>query len=130
MAGSISGALLSPCPLDMGPSGGNDRLSVLEICAGAGGQSIGLERAGFDHAAAVEIDANACATLRLNRPHWDVKQVDVRTIDGRNFRGVDLVAGGRPCPPFSIAGKQLGPNDERDLFPEAIRLVREAAPRA
>jgi DNA (cytosine-5)-methyltransferase 1 len=130
MSTSTAGIRLSSGPLDMGPLGVRGRLSVLEICAGAGGQSIGLERAGFDHSVAVEIDANACATLRLNRPHWDVRQVDVRTIDGRNFRGVDLVAGGVPCPPFSIAGKQLGADDERDLFPEAIRLVREAAPKA
>jgi len=107
-----------------------ERLSVLEICAGAGGQSIGLERAGFDHALAVEIDPDACATLRQNRPQWAVRQADVRTVDGRAYRGIDLVAGGVPCPPFSIAGKQLGADDERDLFPEAIRLVREAAPRA
>jgi len=130
MRGSTSGIPGSVHPLDLGPSEVEGRLTVLEICAGAGGQSIGLERAGFDHAAAIEIDPNACATLRLNRPRWDVRQVDVRTIDGRSFRGVDLVAGGVPCPPFSIAGKQLGADDERDLFPEAIRLVRESAPRA
>lgn len=104
--------------------------TVLEICAGAGGQALGLEQAGFAHAAAVEIDAAACDTLRLNRPRWQVLQKDVREIDGRAFRGVDLVAGGVPCPPFSIAGKQLGSEDERDLFPEALRLVEEANPRA
>lgn len=106
------------------------RLSVLEICAGAGGQSLGLELAGFDHAAAVEIDPAACATLRLNRPAWRVLQQDVRDVDGRAWRGIDLLAGGVPCPPFSIAGKQLGSDDERDLFPEALRLVAEAQPAA
>lgn len=130
MSASTSGVCTSSGPLDIASVEPNDTLTVLEICAGAGGQSIGLERAGFDHAVAVENDPNACATLRLNRPHWDVRQVDVRTIDGRNFRGVDLVAGGVPCPPFSIAGKQLGADDELDLFPEAVRLVREAAPQA
>lgn len=104
--------------------------SVLEICAGAGGQSLGLEQAGFGHSLAVEIDTHAAATLRLNRPEWNVHEGDVREIDGRDYRGVDLVAGGVPCPPFSIAGKQLGADDERDLFPEAIRLVREAKPAA
>lgn len=108
----------------------NPPLSVLEICAGAGGQSSGLERAGFGHELAVEIDRDAAATLRLNRPSWNVHEGDVREIDGTAYRGVDLVAGGVPCPPFSIAGKQLGANDERDLFPEAIRLVREARPAA
>jgi len=105
-------------------------LSVLEICAGAGGQSSGLERAGFGHALAVEIDGDAADTLRANRPHWDVRTSDVREVDGRMYRGIDLLAGGVPCPPFSVAGKQLGASDERDLFPEALRLVREARPNA
>jgi DNA (cytosine-5)-methyltransferase 1 len=106
-------------------------LSVLELCAGAGGQALGIEAAGFDTEAAVEIDAHACATLRLNRPHWDVRQTDLRTFDARPFRGtVDLVAGGVPCPPFSIAGKQLGPDDERDLFPTALSIIEEVRPSA
>ena len=109
-------------------------LSVLEICAGAGGQSLGLELAGFHHAAAVEIDRDACATLRLNRPHWNVLgpdgKGDVRETPGSDFTDVDLLAGGVPCPPFSIAGKQLGADDERDLFPEAVRLAREIRPAA
>lgn len=105
-------------------------LSVLEICAGAGGQSSGLEQAGFGHALAVEIDKQAAATLRLNRPTWKVHEGDVREIDGRDYSGIDLLAGGVPCPPFSVAGKQLGAEDERDLFPEALRLVKEAKPAA
>lgn len=107
-----------------------DKLSVLEICAGAGGQSYGLERAGFGHELAVEIDRDAAATLRLNRPEWQVQEGDVREIDGLAFKGIDLIAGGVPCPPFSVAGKQLGAEDDRDLFPEALRLVREARPAA
>ncbi|RJF41208.1 DNA cytosine methyltransferase [Actinomyces sp. 2119] len=108
----------------------NPELSVLEICAGAGGQSSGLEAAGFSHRLAVEIDRDAAATLRLNRPSWHVHEGDVRDISGRDHRGIDLLVGGVPCPPFSIAGRQLGADDERDLFPEAIRLVREARPSA
>jgi DNA (cytosine-5)-methyltransferase 1 len=104
--------------------------TCLEICAGAGGQSLGLEQAGFAHAAAVEIDPDACATLRLNRPGWTVIQGDVHELDGREFAGVNLLAGGVPCPPFSIAGKQLGADDERDLFPQALRLAEEIAPDA
>jgi len=104
--------------------------SALEICAGAGGQALGLEQAGFEHTAAVEIEPAACATLRLNRPGWNVIEGDIADIDGRDYRGVDLVAGGVPCPPFSIAGQRLGADDERDLFPEALRLVEEAKPRA
>jgi DNA (cytosine-5)-methyltransferase 1 len=103
-------------------------LTVLEICTGGGGQALGLELAGIEMAASVEVDAAACATLRLNRPAWQILESDVADIDGRKFRGIDLFAGGVPCPPFSIAGKQLGKNDERDLFPQAIRLIGESKP--
>lgn len=106
------------------------RLSCLEICAGAGGQSLGLDLAGFGHELAVEIDPDACQTLRLNRSRWKIHEGDVRAVDGTAYRGIDLLAGGVPCPPFSIAGKQLGQDDERDLFPEALRLVEEARPKA
>jgi DNA (cytosine-5)-methyltransferase 1 len=105
-------------------------LSSIEICAGAGGQALGLEMAGFGHAALVEIEPPACETLRLNRPQWNVIEGDLREFDGRSFKGVELVAGGVPCPPFSKAGKQLGASDERDMFPEAIRLVDECRPQA
>ncbi len=106
------------------------QLAAVELCAGAGGQAIGLCQAGFAHEAAVEIDGHACATLRLNRPDWPVFEADLRKFSGKAFRGIDLLAGGVPCPPFSMAGKQLGPDDERDLFPEAIRLVDETRPAA
>ena len=105
-------------------------LTSVEICTGAGGQAHGLEKAGFDHLALVELESAACATLRLNRPNWNVVEGDVRAFAGTAFKGVDLVAGGVPCPPFSKAGKQLGADDERDLFPEALRLVDECRPRA
>jgi DNA (cytosine-5)-methyltransferase 1 len=105
-------------------------LSCVEICAGAGGQSLGLEWAGFSHLAAVEIDPDACETLRQNRSRWNVIQQDIHNFKGVDYRGVDLFAGGVPCPPFSIAGKQLGSDDERDLFPRALRLVEECEPMA
>jgi len=106
-------------------------LTCLEICAGAGGQSLGLEQAGFAHEAAVELDPDACETLRLNRgSEWKIIEDDVHNVDGRAYLGIDLVSGGVPCPPFSIAGKQLGQDDDRDLFPQALRLVREIGPRA
>jgi DNA (cytosine-5)-methyltransferase 1 len=106
-------------------------LTCLEICAGAGGQSLGLEDAGFSHTAAVEIDPDACETLRLNRPHWDIFEMDVHKFNGHPYRGkVDLLAGGVPCPPFSVAGKQLGADDERDLFPRALELIRDCEPAA
>jgi DNA (cytosine-5)-methyltransferase 1 len=106
-------------------------LTVVEICAGAGGQALGLEQAGFRHAAAVELDADACATLRANRgDDWKIVEDDVANIDGHAYAGADLLAGGVPCPPFSVAGRQLGHDDERDLFPQALRLVAEMRPRA
>lgn len=105
-------------------------MNSLEMCAGAGGQALGLERAGFAHEVLVEWDAAACKTLRHNRPHWNVVEGDLTQFDARPYRGVDLVAGGVPCPPFSKAGKQLGADDERDLFPQAIRVVEETRPMA
>ena len=105
-------------------------MQSIEFCAGAGGQALGLERAGFRHASLVEIDEDCCKTLSLNRPSWDVSCSDMNEFDGRPFLGVDLLAGGLPCPPFSIAGKQLGQKDERNLFPAALRLVDEIKPDA
>ena len=105
-------------------------LSTLELCAGAGGQALGYDQAGIDHAGLVELDKAACATLRLNRPGWNVIEHDLNTFDGSGFTGVDIISGGLPCPPFSVAGKQLGTKDERNLFPAMIRLVDQIRPKA
>ena len=106
------------------------KLTCLEICAGAGGQAIGLETAGFEHVALVEYEREYCDVLLSNKPNWNVICADVHKFDGTPYAGVDLLAGGVPCPPFSVASKQLGAKDERDLFPEAIRLISEIRPRA
>lgn len=119
-----------------------EKLTSIEICAGAGGQALGLEQAGFAHLALVEIEPWAVETLLLNRPGWNVigprvgdaapfagKPGDVHVFKASEWEGqVDLLAGGVPCPPFSKAGKQLGARDERDLFPEALRLTEECRP--
>ncbi|MET4158447.1 DNA (cytosine-5-)-methyltransferase [Agromyces sp. PvR057] len=107
-------------------------LRVVEICAGAGGQALGLQNAGFEHALAVELDPTAAETLRRNTNGvvvvGDVANPEVwRPAD---YAGVDLLAGGVPCPPFSIAGKQLGSSDERDLFAWAVEQVEVVRPRA
>ncbi|MEU8886836.1 DNA (cytosine-5-)-methyltransferase [Streptomyces sp. NPDC048442] len=123
----------------------------IEICAGAGGQAIGLHRAGFRHLALIEIDPHAAKTLKMNverqkgweweRAHCDVlPPTDVKDFSPANDlkksgelltrNGLDLLAGGVPCPPFSHAGKQLGKDDERDLFPRMLELVEELGPRA
>ncbi|WP_234841996.1 DNA cytosine methyltransferase [Sinorhizobium meliloti] len=106
------------------------RLTFVEMCAGAGGLALGLEAAGFDPAALVEKDKNAAATLRLNRPNWNVIQQDVRTVDFTRFRKqrIDLVVGGLPCHPYSEDGKGLGKYDPRDLLMEGARAVAEAKP--
>ena len=105
-------------------------LTCVEICAGAGGQALGLDMAGFDHVALVEYESEYCDVLRSTRPNWNVICEDVHNFDGKPYQGVDLLAGGVPCPPFSKASKQLGKDDERDLFPEALRLVEEIKPKA
>ncbi|OQW72152.1 MAG: DNA (cytosine-5-)-methyltransferase [Proteobacteria bacterium ST_bin13] len=102
----------------------------IEFCAGAGGQAIGLEQAGFRHEALVEIERDFAKTLELNRPGWNVFARDMNEFDGRPYKGIDLFAAGLPCPPFSVAGKQLGDLDERNLFPAALRLIDEMRPKA
>ena len=107
-------------------------LRSVELCAGAGGQALGLETAGFHHAALVEIDKHCCNTLRHNRPNWNVIEDDIVKFKQQadQFKGIDLLAGGLPCPPFSKAGKQLGEKDERNLFNDAIEIIDAARPRA
>lgn len=106
-------------------------LTSIEICAGAGGQALGLEMAGFNHVALVEYEKDYCEVLKLNRPNWNIIWADVKDFSGKSYRDkIDLFAGGVPCPPFSVAGKQLGSADDRDLFPEALRLIEEINPRA
>lgn len=103
---------------------------VLELCAGGGGQALGLERAGFELEAAVEIDGDSCNTLRHNRPQWTIIEDDIRNLNASSYRGIDLIAAGVPCPPFTSAGLQEGSDDERDLFPDALDIIETAKPRA
>ncbi|WP_165807440.1 DNA (cytosine-5-)-methyltransferase [Rhizobium rhizogenes] len=108
------------------------RPRVIELCAGAGGLALGLERAGFEHVALIEKNRNATATLRANRPHWNVVEADVRKMDFSQYRdrGIDLLTGGLPCTPFSTVGQKKGQHDENDLMREGVRAVREIAPKA
>ncbi|MFD7536392.1 DNA cytosine methyltransferase [Streptomyces sp. NPDC059819] len=125
----------------------DEPLTSVEICAGAGGQASGLHNAGFDHLALVEWDAHAVKTLKANVkswPGWDEAKVDaLQPSDVKDFlesseykeiaesgRRVDLLAGGVPCPPFSLAGRRLGADDERDLFPDMLKIVEALRPRA
>ncbi|MFK0382451.1 DNA cytosine methyltransferase [Agrobacterium sp. NPDC090273] len=114
------------------PPPAHHRLKAIEICAGAGGMAIGLDRAGFDHVALFEYERNAAATLRLNRPDWNVVKADIREVDFKPYRhmDIDLLAGGVPCQPYSSDGYGLGRDDPRDLLPDAVRIVSEVSPRA
>ena len=113
-------------------------LGSIELFVGAGGLGMGIEQAGFEHELVVDWDRHACDTIRDNQAAshpavagWPLRQCDVRELDFRSLGpGVDLVSGGPPCQPFSLGGKHHGPLDKRDMFPEAIRAVRELSPKA
>lgn len=110
----------------------------IELFSGCGGMALGLSRAGFHHELMAEWNEEAVATVLHNRffgvpfvCDWPLQQVDVRKVDWRRYAGrLDLVAGGPPCQPFSVGGKHKGSADSRDMWPEAIRAVRETRPRA
>lgn len=120
---------IDPTDEILGPKAPRE-FTVLEICAGAGSQAFGLEAAGFRHAGLIEIDPDAAATLRVNRPDWPVIEGDLRQLDLSRFKGVDMLAGGVPCQFFSSLGKRKGRFDDRDLFGEVIRLVKLLSPKA
>lgn len=115
-----------------------NQLQAIELFAGAGGLGLGFSFNDVGHKAVVEWDRYACDTLRNNKrcgvepvAHWaDVTEGDVRNFSYHGFEGLDLVTGGPPCQPFSMGGKARGFLDERDMFPQAIRAVREVRPRA
>ncbi|RYD36753.1 MAG: DNA (cytosine-5-)-methyltransferase, partial [Verrucomicrobiaceae bacterium] len=112
-------------------------LESIELFSGAGGLALGLHDAGFRHRALFEWNASAVQTLQYNQQkgHPSLREcgifrADVREVDFKPFRGVDLVSGGPPCQPFSMGGKAAGMNDARDMFPQAVRAVAEAQPMA
>lgn len=112
------------------PSNG---LRTLSMFSGGGGLDLGFDRAGFSHAASYEVLPFAGETLKANRPNWHVfsgQDGDVRKVDWTLYRGkVDVIHGGPPCQPFSIAGRREGKDDNRDMFPEFIRAVEEIKPK-
>lgn len=115
-------------------------LRSIELFTGAGGLALATHMTGFEHASLFEWNEDACDTLRANATRnalkgldeWKdrVVQGDVREAQFSAFSGVDLVAGGPPCQPFSLAGKHAGMEDPRDMIPQFIRAVRETQPRA
>jgi DNA (cytosine-5)-methyltransferase 1 len=113
-------------------------LRSIELFAGAGGLAIATSHAGFEHEAVVEWDRDACNTLRKNARSgsghagdWRVIETDISGHDFRQYHGrVEFVCGGPPCQPFSLGGKHGGPDDNRNMFPHAVRAVREIRPKA
>jgi len=121
-------------PLDLMPQLDGHGLTCLSLFSGGGGLDIGFQRAGFDHEACFELLDVCGQTLRANRPSWNVRsgavEGDVTKAKFSPFRGVDLVHGGPPCQPFSVAGKQAGAEDPRNMWGELVRCVLQARPRA
>jgi DNA (cytosine-5)-methyltransferase 1 len=110
----------------------------VELFTGAGGLALAIEKAGFHHDTVVERDKDCCDTIRENQANgfalldgWRLFSGDVRNFDYSTVKGdVDLLAGGPPCQPFSIGGNHKAYNDQRDMFPQVVRAVRELRPRA
>lgn len=119
---------------DLMPQLDANGLTSLSLFSGGGGLDLGFERAGYEHQASFEILEICGETLRTNRPTWDIRSGaeagDVRSARFTTFRGVDVVHGGPPCQPFSIAGKQAGADDPRNMWPDFVRCVLQARPRA
>ena len=116
---------------------GRATATSMDLFVGAGGLALGTARAGFQHVAVLDWDRNSCTTLRRNKADgvdhvrdWDIVEGDVRNRDFKKYEGrVHLVSGGPPCQPFSIGGKHLGHTDDRNLFPAAIRAIRDIQPK-
>lgn len=113
-------------------------MKCIELFSGAGGLALGLDKAGFEHCAVVEWNKDACETIRANQKRgfkavkdWPLHEMDVRQFDYSPLaERIELVAGGPPCQPFSLGGKHQAYLDERDMFPEAVRALREVRPKA
>lgn len=108
----------------------NRQINSIELFSGAGGLAKGLELAGAHHKAFVEWNTDACKTLRVNYDPSIVYEGDVRNFNFMNYSGVDIIAGGPPCQPFSLGGKAKGSDDERDMFPYAVAAIRQLLPKA
>ncbi len=105
-------------------------MQCIDLFSGAGGLSLGLSQAGFVIRAAVECDADTCETYAAAHRRTDLCSADIRATSFRQYRGIDLIAGGPPCQPFSSGGKRLGDADDRDLLPSFIKVIEEVRPRA
>lgn len=113
-------------------------MKSIELFAGAGGLALGTAKSGFEHIAVMDWDGDSIRTLLRNKANgvehvrdWEIIETDVHTYDFRGHQGrVAFVCGGPPCQPFSLGGKHRGHSDDRNLFPDAVRAVREVQPMA
>jgi DNA (cytosine-5)-methyltransferase 1 len=112
-------------------------MQSIELFAGCGGLALGTSRAGFEHEAVIEWDPDACRTLRRNAGStsghsgdWRIREADIKKYDFRQHEGVNFIFGGPPCQPFSLGGKHRGMEDQRNMFPDAVRAIREIRPKA
>lgn len=113
-----------------------NQLKSVELFSGAGGLALGMSKSGFHHELLVEFNKNAVETLIKNHDlgqsqikNWNIKHDDVNNISFKKYKEkISIVAGGPPCQPFSLGGKHKAFNDNRDMFPQAVRAVRESRP--
>lgn len=105
-------------------------MKSLEIFSGTGGLAKGIEIAGFEHVSLVEINKDACISLRRNFNSEIIFEGDIANFDLNSLTGIDIVAGGPPCQPFSLGGKHKANQDSRDMFPYAIRCIEHLQPKA
>jgi len=121
-------------PNELMPELKSNGLRTLSLFSGGGGLDLGFDRAGYCHVASYEIIDIAANSIKKNRPQWKVfggDDGDVRKVDWKKYRGlIDIIHGGPPCQPFSIAGQQNGKHDERDMWPEFGRAIHAIKPKA
>ena len=112
-------------------------LRAVELCVGAGGLALGISRAGFSAVTVIDVDKQACETLRKNKDRsteyvcdWNIIEADIGNVDFSDYSEVEVLSGGPPCQPFSQGGKRAGRSDQRDMFPHFVRALRECSPKS
>ncbi|MCP5097724.1 MAG: DNA cytosine methyltransferase [Chloroflexi bacterium] len=105
-------------------------MTCLELFSGAGGLATGLQHAGIQHIGFIEVNKHACSTLAKNYDKCLINNNDIKSVDFSDYKNVELIAGGPPCQPFSLGGKHKGNLDRRDMFPFAVKAIKQCTPKA